>query len=94
MGYLVGVLGLGRVVPFARGLLGHDRRAEPYTQPEHLRLALEELGTTFVKLGQILSTRTDLMPPAYQEELVKHADPIPATSSSKPTAVSGSSTSG
>lgn len=63
MGYLVGVLGLERQVPFHRGLLGHERREEPYTQPEHVRLALEQLGATFVKLGQILSTRSDLLGP-------------------------------
>ena len=50
MGYLVGVLGLERWVPFQHGMLGHQPREEPYTRPEHLRLALEELGATFVKL--------------------------------------------
>lgn len=35
----------------------------------HLRLALEELGTTFIKLGQVLSTRADLLPPEYLQEL-------------------------
>jgi ubiquinone biosynthesis protein len=34
-------------------------------------MAIEELGTTFVKLGQILSTRADLLPPEYTEELSK-----------------------
>ena len=52
MGYLVGILGLEGRVPFERGLLGHDRRDAPYTRPEHLRLALEELGAAFVKIGQ------------------------------------------
>lgn len=80
MGYLVGVLGLERQVPFHRGLLGHERREEPYTQPEHVRLALEQLGATFVKLGQILSTRSDLLGPDYQVELAKLQDAAPPVS--------------
>ena len=77
LGYLVGVAGLERFIPFERGLLGHARRAEPYSRPEHLRLALEELGATFIKLGQILSTRADLLPPEYQAELAKLQDSAP-----------------
>lgn len=42
-----------------------------YTEPERIRMAIEELGTSFVKLGQILSTRADLLPQAYTEELSK-----------------------
>jgi len=47
---------------------------------ERIRLALEELGPTFVKFGQIMSTRTELLPPEMIEELKKlqdHAKPIP-----------------
>jgi len=43
----------------------------------HLRLALEELGPAFIKLGQILSTRVDLLPPIYIEELERLQDQIP-----------------
>jgi len=43
----------------------------------HFRLALEELGPTFVKLGQVLSTRPDLLPPAYIEELTRLQDDVP-----------------
>lgn len=46
-------------------------------RPLHLRLALEELGTTFIKLGQILSTRADLLPPEYLVELTKLQDSAP-----------------
>lgn len=77
LGYLLSVAGLERFVPFHKGLLGHPRRDRPYTRPEHIRMALEELGTTFIKLGQILSTRADLLPPEYQTELAKLQDAAP-----------------
>ena len=44
------------------------------TPQENLRLAFEELGTTFIKLGQILSTRPDLLPEEYCQELRKLQD--------------------
>lgn len=47
---------------------------------EHLRLALEELGPTFVKLGQILSTRPDILPPDYTKELSRLKDSVPPNS--------------
>ena len=43
----------------------------------HFRLALEELGPTFIKFGQILTTRPDLLPPAYIAELSKLQDTVP-----------------
>jgi ubiquinone biosynthesis protein len=44
---------------------------------EHLRRACEELGTMFIKLGQVLSTRTDLLPEVYRAELAKLQDEVP-----------------
>ena len=77
LGFLVGAAGLQRWVPFERGLLGHEQRAEPYTNPEHLRLALEQLGPVFVKLGQVLSTRADLLPEPYRQQLSLLQDSTP-----------------
>ncbi|AUM19316.1 AarF/ABC1/UbiB kinase family protein [Rhodococcus ruber] len=76
-GFLIGVAGLQRWLPLHRGLLGHARRDQPYSNPEHLRLALEQLGPTFVKLGQVLSTRPDLLPEPYRRELAVLQDAAP-----------------
>ncbi|HEY2571552.1 MAG TPA: AarF/UbiB family protein, partial [Solirubrobacteraceae bacterium] len=43
-----------------------------------LREALEDLGPTYVKLGQLLSSRSDLLPDVYLEELGKLVDDVPA----------------
>ena len=76
-GFVVDKAGLGRFVPFHWGILGHEKREHRYSAPEHLRMAFEELGPTFIKLGQILSTRPDLIPAEYIEEFVKLQDRIP-----------------
>src|SRR5438046_6244200 len=41
------------------------------------RRALEELGTTYIKLGQLLSSRPDLLPNVYIDELGKLVDQVP-----------------
>lgn len=48
------------------------------SNPHRIRLALEELGPVFIKLGQMLSTRPDLLPPGYLTELSKLQDGAPA----------------
>ena len=50
-------------------------RREP--APIRARKALEDLGPIFVKLGQMLSTRGDFLPPAYGEEFAKLQDQVP-----------------
>lgn len=52
-------------------------RRKRATRGERLRLALEELGPIFIKLGQALSTRRDLLPPDIAEELAKLQDRVP-----------------
>jgi ubiquinone biosynthesis protein len=64
-------VGLQRLLLFRWLLRGNPFRKMAYTKPERLRMTIEELGTFFVKLGQILSTRADLLPPEYTQELSK-----------------------
>ena len=77
LGWLVARIGLGGVVPFERGWLGHPVRESPYTRPEHLRMALAELGGAFIKVGQALSTRPDFVPVEYVAEFSKLQDAAP-----------------
>jgi len=58
------------------------RAAQPDTQPlaRNIRQALEEAGGMFVKLGQVLSTRADLLPPDVIAELSRLQDQVPPAS--------------
>ncbi len=73
-GHLLGQLGLSAPSP-------HRRRGEPRppvcSRGERVRLVCEDLGATFVKLGQILSTRPDLLPPDIAAELARLQDAVP-----------------
>ena len=51
------------------------------TNPERILLVFEELGTTFIKFGQILSTRPDIVGPEITNELMKLQDQVPTVSS-------------
>ena len=69
---------------FFRGLHIFDRlpwstrKKTRYNPPQvNFRMALEELGTTYIKLGQILSSRIDLLPEEYCQELKKLRDDAP-----------------
>lgn len=61
------------------GFEGFRRRPrdESATRAERVRLAVEELGPTFVKAGQYMSTRADLLAPEYLHALAKLQDDVP-----------------
>lgn len=78
---VIDVLELAPFVSLPARWLRQRRGSEELGAPRRLRYALEELGPTFIKLGQILSTRPDLIPLQYIEELVKLQDSVPPFSS-------------
>jgi len=78
-GDLVDRLNVGRYLEIGAQILGKGRAGpvEAYTRYERIRMAFEELGPTFIKMGQILSTRPDLIPVTLAEELSKLQDSVP-----------------
>jgi len=78
-GYLVERANLPARLPFFRQFKKRKEfvpEESPRQMAAHLRAALEELGPTFVKFGQIISNRPDLLPQAFLEELRKLQDRV------------------
>lgn len=75
-GYMVEEMGLTRVLRMPIGWI-RSERPETKTLGERIRLVMEALGPTFIKLGQLASTRADLLPPGVIKELSKLQDDVP-----------------
>lgn len=79
-GDMVRMLGLARILERAGKLL-HWHASDEISRldlPVRIRLAMTELGPTFVKLGQILATRVDVFPPAWIAEFEQLHSNVPA----------------
>lgn len=78
-GYVIKRAQLHQYVPFVHRWKDALRAQEDSWKPEvSLRRALTRLGPTFVKLGQVLSLRPDVLPAHYVHELEKMQDKVPA----------------
>ena len=82
LGDLVRRAGIATLLEHAGHVLQWGEASEiAHLEPQQrARLAFEQLGPTFVKLGQMLSTREDLLPPTWTTELARlhsHVAPVP-----------------
>jgi len=80
LGEFVQRIGIAGVLERAGQILTRSPVAESVTlEPaQRMRMALEELGPTFVKLGQVMATRVDLFPPRWIAEFEKLQAEVPA----------------
>lgn len=79
LGFVVEQLGLARFLSAwrRRRVEGAASDASTLSVSERVRRTLEELGPTFIKIGQVLSGRADLLPAEYIRELTKLLDAAP-----------------
>ena len=80
LGFALGNLGLDKHGAGTGDPSRHRFPARGASLPVRIRLALEDLGAVYIKFGQILSTRTDVLPPGYAAELAKLQDASPPIS--------------
>jgi ubiquinone biosynthesis protein len=79
-GHILTQLGIGRaLIPGLEKLRFSSSEILRATPAERVRMVIEELGPTFIKLGQILSTRGDVLPVDLTRELEKLQDTVPPT---------------
>lgn len=64
-------------IPLTKRVKARIEKKKKHTIEKRLRLTLERLGPTFIKFGQVLSVRPDLMPKSYIKELENLQDSVP-----------------
>ena len=80
-GDLVELLKIEQYIEIGLQLISKNRRSrlEKLSRAQRVRMACEELGPTYIKFGQILSTRPDLVPVDFIKELSKLQDNVPSS---------------
>ena len=80
-GDLIELLKIEQYIEIGLQLISKNRRSrlEKLSRAERVRMACEELGPTYIKFGQILSTRPDLVPVDFIKELSKLQDNVPSS---------------
>ena len=80
-GHFVEQLNIDYYLELGKRIVTRDKmhkELERLSQPQRLRMAMEELGPTFIKLGQLLSTRPDVLDQEFIQEFSKLQDEVPA----------------
>ncbi|WP_407310204.1 ABC1 kinase family protein [Desulfosporosinus sp. SB140] len=75
-GFFVEEIGLIHMLSLPKRLFTDWEEIDPLSMGERIRQVLEELGPTYVKIGQIASTRADIIPEEILSELVKLQDSV------------------
>jgi|TARA_Y100000031_G_scaffold136651_1_gene160909 ubiquinone biosynthesis protein len=75
--FLIAKIRLKHKVPLTKRLKARIEKKKKFSIEKRLRLTLERLGPTFIKFGQVLSVRPDLIPKSYIKELEKLRDRVP-----------------
>ncbi|WAH37652.1 ABC1 kinase family protein [Alicyclobacillus dauci] len=76
-GWFIDEIGLAEVIDLPRRLFSDRKERQPLTTYERIRLVFEQLGPTFIKLGQIASLRADVFPQELTDELARLQDEVP-----------------
>lgn len=79
-GFFVEEMGLLHMLSLPKRLFTDTEKTDPMTVGERIRHVIEELGPTYVKIGQIASTRADIIPNEILRELEKLQDNVPSFS--------------
>src|SRR3989338_6227712 len=77
LGFLISKIRLQHHLPFTQRLQARIQREKSVPVPVRLRLAFERLWPTFIKFGQLLSLRPDVLPAEYITEFEKMQDKVP-----------------